>query len=194
MHAKPRDVTKFRRRGTKRWRWSMTQSYTGAMNILRSTVFVIACVAAPLCFAQWQWIDKDGRKVFSDKAPPSDVPASKIVKSPGNRPIEPDPVTPVPQAAASAPKVTGKDKDLEDKKKQAQAAEDEKKRAKEEEFAKARAENCNQAKRAKATLDSGVRLATVNAKGEREVMDDTQRAAEAKRLDVVISRDCKAPG
>ena len=173
----------------------MAQSYTGAMNILRSTAFVLACVAAPLCIAQWQWIDKDGRKVFSDKAPPSDVPASKIVKSPGNRPIEPDPVTPAAQAApASAPKVTGKDKDLEDKKKQVQAAEDEKKRAKEEEIAKARAENCSQAKRAKATLDSGVRLAQVNAKGEREIMDDTQRAAESKRLDVVITRDCKAPG
>jgi len=165
------------------------------MNILRPTVFVLACVAAPLCFAQWQWIDKDGRKVFSDKAPPSDVPASKILKTPGNRPIDPDASAPAPQAAAaSAPKVTGKDKDLENKKKQVQAAEDEKKRAKEEEIAKARAENCSQAKRAKATLDSGVRLAQVNAKGEREIMDDTQRAAESKRLDVVITRDCKAPG
>jgi hypothetical protein len=164
------------------------------MNTLRSTVFVLACVAAPLCFAQWQWVDKSGHKVFSDQPPSADVPADKILKSPGNRPIDVTPEAPAPQAAASAPKVSGKDKELEDKKKQAQAAQDEKKRAQEEEVAKARAENCSQAKRAKATLDSGVRLAQVNAKGEREIMDDTQRAAEARRLDAAIARDCKAPG
>jgi hypothetical protein len=30
----------------------------------------------------------------------------------------------------------------------------------------------------------------VNAKGEREIMDDAMRAAEGKRLDEVIARDC----
>ena len=97
-------------------------------------------------------------------------------------------------AAASAPKITGKDKELEEKKKQAEAAEAEKKKAEEEKLAKARADNCARAKRAKAEFDSGVRIARTNDKGEREIMDDAARAVESKRLDGIIASDCKPAG
>ena len=40
------------------------------MKLLRTSLFVLACAAAPLAFAQWQWVDKTGRKVYSDQAPP----------------------------------------------------------------------------------------------------------------------------
>jgi len=174
------------------------QSYTGPMKSLRLTMVVLALTATPVCFAQWQWIDKDGRKVFSDQAPPSGVPEKVILRRPGARaaadPAQPatqtQPGTPV--AVASAPKVSGRDKELEDKKKQAQAAEAEKKKAQDEEIAKLRAENCDRAKRNKMLLDSGARISTANAKGEREVMDDAARLVEGKRLDGVIARDCKA--
>jgi hypothetical protein len=56
--------------------------------------------------------------------------------------------------------------------------------------AKARAENCERAKRAKATLDTGIRIATTNAKGEREIMDDKARGDEARRMDETIRSDC----
>jgi hypothetical protein len=170
------------------------------MKMLPTSVLVLACAIAPAAFAQWQWIDSSGRKVFSDQPPPPSVPAGKILKRPGNRPVEPEPVAAAAPAAtaaasaASAPKVSGKDKTLEEKKKQAAAADAEKKKEQEEENAKARAENCDIAKRAKATLDSGMRVSTTNSKGEREIMSDEQRAAEGKRLDTIISRDCKAAG
>lgn len=168
------------------------------MKNLRITLLVLACVAAPAAMAQWQWVDKSGRKVFSDQPPPADVPDSKIIRRAGMRAPEPvaEPVAAAskPAAAASMPKVSGKDKDLEDKKKQAAAAEAEKKKAQEAENARLRAENCDRAKRAKATMDSGVRLTTTNDKGEREIMGDQQRADEARRLDAVIARDCKAAG
>ena len=96
-----------------------------------------------------------------------------------------------PVVAASGPQISGKDKGLEDKKKQADAAEAEKKKAYDEQVAKVRAENCERAKRSKASFDSGARIARTNAKGEREFLDDAQRAAETKRLDVVIANDCK---
>jgi hypothetical protein len=164
------------------------------MKMLRPTLLVLACLAAPAVLAQWQWIDKDGRKVFSDQPPPPGVPDTKILKRGSGRMPESQPVAAVAAPAASppsAPKVSGKDKELEEKKKQASAAEAEKKKAQEEEIAKARAENCERSKRAKATLDSGMRVATVNSKGEREIMDDNARAAEGKRLDDIIARDCK---
>src|SRR5690349_14390814 len=114
-------------------------------HLLRLAVIGLACSFAPLCFGQWMWVDKDGRKVFSDQAPGADVPPAKILKRPGNRPAQAEPEAATASAAAqdaNAPKVTGRDKALEDKKKQAQAAEAEKKKAQEEEYAKARAENC----------------------------------------------------
>ncbi len=150
--------------------------------------------------AQWQWIDKDGHKVFSDRAPPTEIPDKNILKRPGNR---------VPMAAASDAVVTGDapaaiasgplpvkqpgglDKELEAKKKQAQEAEAAKRKAAEEEMTKAKIENCARAKTAKTTFESGVRIGRTNAAGEREIMDDTARAQELKRIDGIIARDCR---
>jgi hypothetical protein len=172
------------------------------MNLLRATLLGLALALPAAGFAQWQWIDKDGRKVFSDQSPPADIPAKNILKQPGSRTratAEPvAPATPsaalVQPAAPAAPKLSGKEKELEEKKKQADAAEADKKKAQEEQVAKERAENCVRVKSAKAAFDSGVRISRTNEKGEREFLDDAQRAAEARRLDGVISRDCKTPG
>ncbi len=167
------------------------------MNPLRATLIGLACALPALCFAQWQWIDKDGRKVFSDRSPPADIPDRNIIKQPfagKARPVEPAEATAAaetPKPVASAPKVSGKDKELQDKKKLADAAEAEKKKAQEEEYAKMRAENCERATRSKASFDSGVRITTTNVKGEREILDDTQRAAETRRLEKIIASDCK---
>ncbi|WP_421956855.1 hypothetical protein [Polaromonas sp.] len=94
-------------------------------------------------------------------------------------------------AKASAPKLSGKDADLEAKKKKAEADEAAKKKAEEEKAAKAKSENCESAKRNVATLQSGVRIATVNSKGEREFFDDDKRAAETKRAQEIVDTSCK---
>jgi hypothetical protein len=98
------------------------------------------------------------------------------------------PATAPPQAAA--PQLPTVDKELEARKKQAEQSEAARQKAEEQRIAQARTESCNRVKQAKATMDSGIRLATTNAKGEREVMDDKARAAEAKRLDEVMRSDC----
>jgi hypothetical protein len=158
------------------------------MNVLRTALIVLACAAAPACFAQWQWLDSTGRKVFSDQPPPPDVPADRILKHPGKEAVSLQPAAAAP--APAAPKVTGTDKELQAKQKAASAAASAKKKAEEEETARARADNCTRAKSAKATLDSGVRLSTTNSKGEREIMDDDARAAEQKRLQAIIDSNC----
>ena len=155
--------------------------------------------------AQWQWLDKDGRKVFSDRAPPADILDKNILRRPGNRvpasdlsksaaPVED--ATPrigaaVPQAAASAPKLSGVDKDLAEKKKKAEEAEAAKRKADEEKYAKAKAESCARAKQAKASLDSGRRISRANEKGEVEILDDAARANEIKRIQANMDSDCK---
>jgi hypothetical protein len=173
------------------------------MKSLSMTLIGLALAVPTVCLAQWQWIDKDGRKVFSDQSPPADIPAKNILKQPKGAALPaPEPVAAAasapasaPQAAVPVPKVaTGKDKQLEDKKKQAEAADAEKKKAQEEELAKVKAENCARAKSAKASFDSGIRIARTNEKGEREFLDDAQRAAETKRMERVIASDCKPAG
>jgi type IV secretory pathway VirB10-like protein len=162
-------------------------------------LLLAACSAAT---AQWVWKEGD-RLVFSDTAPPASVPDKNIVKRPGagaplvapapvTAPAEGAAVAAVPGAApaAAAPKLPTVDKELEAKKKQAEQADEARKKAEEQRVAQARAETCAQARKAKATMDSGVRLATTNAKGEREIMDDKARAAEAQRMDSIIRSDC----
>ncbi len=163
-----------------------------------------ACLIALTAAAQWQWLDKDGRKVYSDRAPPADVLEKNIVKRPGGMskaPVKAEPALSAdgtsvvaaqsPQVASSAPKLSGVDKELMEKKKQAADAEAAKRRADEERVTKAKVENCALGKQAKAGLDSGVRIGRTNAQGEREIMDDAARAAETKRVQNIIDSSCK---
>jgi hypothetical protein len=164
------------------------------MKAARIALLSLVCLVPLAASAQWSWIDRDGRRVFSDQAPPADVPASQILKRPGARAAA---AAAAPQAAAPvgvdpALKPAGRDKALEEKRKQAEAAEADKKKQHEAELTAARADNCSRARTSKATLDSGQRIAMVNPQGEKEFMSDEQRAAETKRLEQVIARDCPA--
>ena len=160
-------------------------------------LFLIAAIAASAipAMAQWQWIDARGQKVFSDRAPPVDIPAKNILRQPGGS------VTPRAAEAASsegpaAPKVaeksaeSGVDKGLEEQKRKQEQQEAEKARVEQVKRDKARQENCNRAKQVKTTLTSGQLLSHVNAKGERSFMDDSAREAELKRADAVIAAEC----
>lgn len=160
------------------------------MKAFRIVLVALVCSAPLFAAAQWQWLDSSGRKVFSDQAPPPEVPAGRILRQPGQR--GPAAVQPQdePAAEASQARPAGTDKALEERRKQAEAGEAAKRKAEAEKFAAAQAENCARAREAKATLDSGVRMVRVNEKGEREVMDDAARGAEQKRVDEAIARDC----
>ena len=198
---------------------------------LASLLLTGALAALPLvASAQWQWLDAGGRKVFSDKSPPPDIPEKSILKRPGNMtPRQSPPVaiavpgsaagaaasatasgaangsvsatagagagaeasaTPATAASGARP-VLGQDKELLERTKQAEAAEAAKKKTEADQVAKARADNCARARQAKASFDSGIRIAQVNSKGEREILDDAGRAAELRRTQQVIDSDCK---
>lgn len=169
------------------------------MKMLQLLLIAALTGACGGAFAQWQWIDKDGRKVFSDRAPPDDILDKNILKRPAGRaPSAPlaqentgSTEAAAPALPASGSKVATADKELEAKKKQAADAEAAKRKAEEERVTKAKVENCARAKQAKTSFDSGIRIARTNVAGEREIMDDAARAAEAKRIQGVIDTDCK---
>ncbi len=174
-----------------------------------SRILLIGLIlAAAAAHAQYQWVDKDGRHVFSDRPPPADVPAKNVLTQPkgarapqATAAVGPsasasasEPASAAAGAAAARPAASaagGVDKALEEKKKQNDAAEAARKKAEEDRVAAARAENCKRARSAKATLESGMRMARVNDKGEREVLDDAQRATELQRVNAIIASDCK---
>lgn len=180
------------------------------MKMHKILLLAVACTWAMGAAAQWQWIDKDGRKVFSDRPPPQEIPEKNILKQPGGSlPPRPAPAVAPPAAdsapgaaaapataAAAAPKLAasapggGKDKELEEKKAQAEAAEAAKKKAEDEKIAKAKAENCTRARAAKAAFDAGKPITQANAQGERIFLDGPARAAEAKRVDGIVASDC----
>ncbi|MBH1965626.1 MAG: DUF4124 domain-containing protein [Comamonadaceae bacterium] len=167
------------------------------MNLVRIFTACLLLVAAGTAYAQYQWVDKDGRKIYSDRPPPADVPQKSILREPrSSTRAAPRPSV---EAAASAPAAstapapaapTGTDKALEEKKKQADAAEAAKKKEEEQKLAAQRAENCRRALLSKASLDSGVRVTRTSEKGEREFLDDAARAAEQQRVQSVIQSDC----
>lgn len=173
------------------------------MKTLHKLILGLGLVLPMLAAAQWQWLDKDGRKVFSDRPPPVDVPPEKILKQPSRSNVAPggggaaqaaagaagQPAAKAPSAGA-VPKLSGKDKELEERKKKAEAEVEAKRLAEEQRIAKARADNCARAQRAKATYESGVRIARTGASGQREILDDAARAAELQRFEDVIRKDC----
>jgi hypothetical protein len=155
--------------------------------------------------AQWAWVDGNGRKIFSDRAPPADVPAKNIFKQPGHAPVlirqtpltgtaaedATVPAASAPQGKASSAKPSGVDPVLAERKKKEEQAQEGKRKAEQERVTRLKSENCERAKLAKTGIDSGTRLARTNAKGEREIMDDAARATESQRIQSIIDADCK---
>jgi len=153
-----------------------------------------ALLAAP-AEAQWKWRDKNGQVQYSDLPPPADVADNAILQRPNGaqqrRAALPGP-TPAASAAsgpALAPKAV--EPELEAKRQKAEQEEAAKKKAEADKVAAAKADNCNRAKAQMRTLDSGIRIARTNEKGEREYLDDAARAEEAKRTREIMAIDCK---
>ena len=176
--------------------------------MVRPFAALLALLAATLLSlpaeAQWKWKDKSGHVQYSDLPPPLGTPDHDILTRPNaaSRRAGPSPNAPVsivssgtPASASAAasgalvPRMA--DPELEAKRKKAETDAAAKQKADEQRVAAAKAENCARAKTQLTTLESGIRMARANANGEREFLDDKQRADETKRTKDVISVDCK---
>ncbi|MEO8924682.1 MAG: DUF4124 domain-containing protein [Caldimonas sp.] len=161
---------------------------------MTGVVAAVALLALP-AQAQWKWRDSSGHVQYSDLPPPSGTPDKDIL----NRPVSQRHVATLvaaPASAASAaasnalaPRTT--DPELEARRKKAEAEQAAKLKADEARVAAGKAENCNRAKGQLNTLTSGVRMARVNDKGEREFLDDNQRATQTRQAQDAISSNCK---
>jgi hypothetical protein len=164
---------------------------------IRHAGCLLTCVllAAPAA-AQWAWRDENGRLVFSDRPPPAGVKAEHIVRQPAAQPAPPPVTGDADGAKAGAkgePKAGSKtiaDRELEFRKRQQERADAERKQAEEQAQAARKAQDCERARGYLRSLEEGQRIARTDAQGNREILDDAQRAAEIQRMREVVARSC----
>ena len=143
--------------------------------------------------AQWKWKDSRGQVVVSDTPPPRDIPESNVLQKP-SLVVQRSAAQLTPTASAPAAETVAKakvDPELEARRKKAESDQSDRAKAEEAKVAAARADNCQRARSHMSTLDSGVRLSRSNEKGEREILDDKQRADEIQRTRQIIASDCR---
>ena len=156
-----------------------------------ATALLVCCIVFP-AQAQWKWRDKDGRVTASDLPPPREVSDKDIIQRPPEvRRVPAPPAASAPASGAAAAPKGPLEREVEARKLAAEQQQTAKAKADEERLRAQRAENCRRAKSHLAALDSGQRIARVNDKGEREVIDDRVRADEQRQAREVISSDCR---
>jgi type IV secretory pathway VirB10-like protein len=142
--------------------------------------------------AQWKWRDSRGQIHISDIPPPRDIPDKDVLQRPEVtvRKAAPAPLA-VASAAASAPAKAPVDAELEERRKRTEQEQAARTEADKQKAAAVRKDNCQRAREQLATLDSGQRIARVKADGEREILDDEQRARESRRARELIASECR---
>ncbi|MES2317182.1 MAG: DUF4124 domain-containing protein [Pseudomonadota bacterium] len=149
-------------------------------NVIRTTSLQLAAGAVMMLFvgmaqAQYVWLDADGKKQMSDRAPPASVPLKNILKSP--RPMSPQAsdTTAQPAVAAvakSAPTLADREADYRKRKEIAAKAETEAATKASDQQA------CANAREYQSRLSTGRRLRAQNKDGQYVVVDDAERARE----------------
>lgn len=174
----------------------------------RTTVTIaltaLLCCGASLAHAQYLWVDAKGVKQFSDQPPPPSVPLKNILKAPrGQQSAETMAAQaaltdkaaegaaaadkPAPESAARKGPPSVAEREADYVKRQKEKAEQDKKTAEEKANKAVLARNCELTRANRRTLESGGRIATTGANGERTYLDDSQRAAEIKAADQALA-------
>lgn len=173
--------------------------------IVAATVWLVAVAAASFTApaeAQWRWRDASGRVTASDRPPPKEIPEKDILSRPASAALRRPPAAAEPASAAASGAVAasgvlaasapgGLQAEVEARRKRAEQEQAARAKADDVRLAAQRAENCRRARSHVAALESGQRMAKVNERGEREVLDDRARADELRAARAVIASDCR---
>jgi hypothetical protein len=141
--------------------------------------------------AQWKWRDQRGQTQYSDTPPPPGIAEKDILQRPSATARHDTQPASAPASGAQALAPKAVDSELDIKRKKAEQDVADKKKADDAKVAAARAENCTRAKAQMRTLDSGVRIARTNEKGEREFLDDKAREQEVARTRDALASECR---
>lgn len=140
-------------------------------------------MAAQLVHAQYAWFDAKGLRQYSDQPPPPSVPLNRILKAPrqaATHDAAPPAQAPAATPAQSAPTLAMRNDDYN--KRRAGQAEQDNKAAADDAAREETARRCDELRRDKQMLDIGARIGVINKQGERDIMNDQDRALAAKRV------------
>lgn len=161
---------------------------------LRTALLLALLASLPVQAQIYQYKDASGKTVISDRPPPAGKTASKTFSS-GASSAEDAPAGNGAAGSgggntAAGPK-TLSEREMDFKKRQQEQREAAEKAQKEAATKAARDENCERARRQLQVLESGERVATRDAQGERVFIVDEQRDAEIERTRKYIAEACK---
>jgi hypothetical protein len=151
---------------------------------------------------QWAWKEDSGRVVYSDRPPPANIKSTQILRqpavaapAPAPQPAAPvgaaaDGERPAPSPAASSGPKSIAERDMEFRKRQQERADSERKAQEEQQKAAAKAAECERSRGYLRSLEDGIRIARTDASGNREILDEAQRAAEMERTRKSIQQLC----
>jgi hypothetical protein len=153
---------------------------------MKRTVLLIVVMGFTVAASaqQFRWVDKDGRVQYGDTPPPG-------VKVTRLKPPPPGGSAPAPASAAKKDAQKPLSPEAAFQKRQKDAQEEQDKAAKERADADVRRSNCEAAQAALRQIQSGQRMMTMNAAGERVFLDDSARAREEERAQKAVSESCK---
>jgi hypothetical protein len=149
------------------------QSHRGACSARQGLCGVLLCLLGVFYGAGshaqvpnlWVWHDEHGRKVYSDRAPPSHIPTQRIIQQPAQGPETGAPRgTSVPMASAANAVLSPREA--------------------------VRRENCLAAQSSLTLLRSHNHWLIEDAHGTRQAMDQGMRRAETARLRQIMRDNC----
>ena len=157
----------------------------------RAALLGTLLLASTLAHAQFAWIDEKGIRHYSDQPPPTNVPESKILKTP--RGMAQPAAAPAPDGAAPAAPTpparmppTLAEREADYAKRKAQAADSANKAAAEKQVADAKQARCSTAAKNKAQLASGQRVLT----SKNVDMSAAEKARELATADSIL-KECQ---
>ena len=147
----------------------------------RLTFLSIALLVSTLAQAQiYQWKDKDGRVVISDKPPTG----AKVERKRGGD-ASSSSSTPAPEQKSLS------EQEMEFRKRRKEAQEKEEKEQKTQQQAQQKQKYCTGLKNRLQTYQSGERVALRDDKGERYFLEDNQRAQEIQEMQQQMEQSCQ---
>jgi len=153
---------------------------------MKKLLFILLILASVNAIAELRkWVDADGKVHYSDQPPPANVKA-KILHIAS----EVAPASGVAASGSAAPKTIA-EREAELKKTQLAKKEAAEKAALEQAKIDAEKANCAAAQQNLRTLQEGMRMVVVDAKGERSYLDDEQRKQRVEKAQQNINTYCK---
>lgn len=159
--------------------------------LLRVLICALSLAFAAGAAAQaYRWVDQDGKVRYGDTPPPGVKATPLKMPQGGGASVAPAPADAASKAAKKGA-LTPAEQEKDYRKRQADAQKASAKAEQEQKDAQTRADNCNRAQAALRTLETGQRVVTTDAQGERYYLNDEEIARQTATARQQVSDWCK---